>query len=129
MLTLTLDGSRIHDIRSFYDELNRVFMIGEDWRLGQSLDALDDLLHGGYGALHGHDGARVVLSDHRRVREALGLETTREYLRAKLEQPGTFSATLFQERLDRLEAEGGPTYFETVLEIFAEHPRIELVLA
>lgn len=26
-------------------------------------------------------------------------------------------------------AEGGPTYFDTVLEVFADHPRIELVLA
>lgn len=51
--TLTIDGSRIHDIPSFYDEINRVFMTGVDWTLGPSLDALDDLLYGGYGALDG----------------------------------------------------------------------------
>jgi hypothetical protein len=104
-------------------------MAGEDWTLGPSLDALDDLLHGGYGALHGHERARLVLSDHARVREALGLEATRAYLRGKLARPDLFSARVFQERLDRLEAEGGPTYYDTVLEIIAEHPGIELVLA
>ena len=50
MLTLRLDGRLIHDIASFYDEINRVFMAGEDWQLGPSLDALDDMLRGGYGA-------------------------------------------------------------------------------
>jgi RNAse (barnase) inhibitor barstar len=51
---LVLDGSAIHDIAGFYAEINRVFMACEDWQLAPSLDALDDLLYGGYGALAGH---------------------------------------------------------------------------
>jgi hypothetical protein len=58
-LTLRLDGRRITGIPSFYDEVNRVFMADESWTLGPSLDALDDLLYGGYGALHGADRVRV----------------------------------------------------------------------
>lgn len=129
MLTLTLSGSRIRDIPSFYDELNRVFMSGEEWSLGPSLDALDDLLHGGYGALHGHEQARVILTDHALASDALGIATTRQYLLEKLARPDTFSTAVFAQRLARLDAEGGPTYFETVLEIFAEHPGIDLILA
>jgi hypothetical protein len=129
MLTLTLDGSRIHGITSLYDELNRVFMRGEDWTLGPSLDALDDLLHGGYGALNGHERARVVLTAHEHVREALGIDATREYLLGKLARPDLFTQPVFREKLARLEADGGPTYYQTVLEIFAEHPDIELVEA
>ena len=34
---LTLDGTRIHDIPSFYDEINRVFMQGVDWTLSMLL--------------------------------------------------------------------------------------------
>lgn len=128
MLTLHLDGRRVHDIASFYDEINRVFMTGVDWQLGPSLDALDDMLRGGYGALHEVAEARVIWEEHALAASALGIEATREQLLAKLEDP-RFDAAAARRKLERLEAEGGPTYFETVLEVFADHPRIELVLA
>lgn len=128
MLTLRLDGRRIHDIASFYDEINRVFMSGVDWQLGPSLDALDDMLRGGYGALHEVAEARVIWEEHALAASALGTEATRDQLLAKLEDP-RFDAAAARRKLERLEAEGGPTYFETVLEVFADHPRIELVLA
>ncbi|MBP2483340.1 RNAse (barnase) inhibitor barstar [Stenotrophomonas sp. PvP093] len=48
-LILQIEGCTIHDIPSLYAEINRVFMAGEDWQLGPSLDALDDLLHGVHG--------------------------------------------------------------------------------
>lgn len=128
MLTLRLDGRRVHDIASFYDEINRVFMTGVDWQLGPSLDALDDMLRGGYGALHEVAEARVIWEEHALAASALGIEATREQLLAKLENP-RFDAAAARRKLERLEAEGGPTYFETVLEVFADHPRIEMVLA
>ncbi|WP_189654972.1 hypothetical protein [Paracoccus mutanolyticus] len=39
--------------------MNRVFMAAEDWQLGDSLDALNDMLYGGYGALHGAGSVRL----------------------------------------------------------------------
>ena len=42
-ITLIIDGENIHDIFSFFDEINRVFMHSEDWKLGPSLDALNDI--------------------------------------------------------------------------------------
>ena len=128
MLTLRLDGRRIHGIASFYDEINRVFMAEEDWQLGTSLDALDDMLRGGYGALQGAETAQVIWVEHAASAEALGVEVTRAQLLAKLEDP-RFDRAAAQRKLDHLEAEGGPTYFDTVLEVFSAHPRIELILA
>lgn len=129
LLELRLEGSRIRDIPSLYAELDRVLMVGVDWRLGASLDALDDLLHGGFGTLHGHDRARILWADHRVAREALGVAATREQLLGKLARPDVYNAETARLRLAALEAGVGPTYFETVLEVFADHPRIELVLA
>jgi hypothetical protein len=103
-------------------------MTGVDWQLGPSLDALDDMLRGGYGALHEVAEARVIWEEHALAASALGIEATRDQLLAKLEDP-RFDAAAARRKLERLEAEGGPTYFETVLEVFADHPRIELVLA
>jgi RNAse (barnase) inhibitor barstar len=125
--TFTLDGARIHDIPSFYDEINRVFMQEVDWTLGPSLDALDDLLYGGYGALEGDAPATLVWTHFTASREALGVETTREYLLAKLAQPERFNHAHFQRALDALDARTGQTYADIVLEIIAAHPNITLV--
>lgn len=128
MTTFTIEGAAIRDIASLYAELNRVFMGDEDWRLGQSLDALDDLLYGGFGALFGADDVRVVWRDHDVARRALGRDATVTYYREKLTRPDVFDHSHFQRKLDEVEARGGQTYFEIVLEIFAAHPDIALDL-
>ncbi|WP_435166036.1 barstar family protein [Falsirhodobacter sp. 1013] len=124
-LCLVLEGSRIHDIPGFYDEINRVFMAGESWRLGESLDALDDLLHGSYGALHGHATATLLWRDIDLCRHSLGHETTRRWLRGKLTPP--FDNRLIRRQLDALEGGEGRTYFQIIADIFASHPNIRLI--
>ncbi len=125
--SLLLDGTRIHDITSFYDEINRVFMAEGDWTLGPSLDALDDMLYGGYGALDGDAPVTLVWSAFEKNRRDLGVETTRRFLQAKLAHPERFNVAHVQRQLDALEAGIGQTYFEIVLEILAAHPNITLV--
>ena len=123
--SLMIDGARIRDIASFYDEINRVFMVGEDWQLGASLDGLDDMLYGGYGVLRGKSPAIVVWQQMDSSRIALGVEATRAYYFAKLEQPQVFKPGPIQAALARL-GQGGPTYFDLVMQVFADHPNITL---
>ena len=125
-LSLTLDGAAITDIPSFYDEINRVFMAGEDWQLGASLDALDDLLYGGFGVLHAVDRVVLVWTDIERSRLALGIEATRRHYLDKLTQPTRFDTERIAADLAALERGDGPTYFDIILEIIAGHPQIEL---
>lgn len=124
---LHIEGASINDIASLYVEINRVFMADEDWQLGASLDALDDLLHGGYGALAGHATATVVWRDIAHSREALGRETTRAWLQSKLDQGGRFNGPAIHAQLTALALGQGQTYFEIVMEIFGSHPQITLV--
>ncbi|HAV72836.1 MAG TPA: ribonuclease inhibitor [Stenotrophomonas sp.] len=124
--TLVLDGSAIHDIPSFYAELNRVFMASEDWQLAPSLDALDDLLYGGYGALAGHASATVHWTHIAHSRAALGVAATRAWLQEKLAQPGTFNAARIGAQLHALERGGGQTYFDIIMDVFAAHPTLQL---
>lgn len=126
--TFHLDGARVDSIATFYAELDRVLMTGEDWTLGQSLDALDDLLHGGFGAVQGAGRVTVVWHGFARSRDALGFAATRTYYLAKLADPQVFDAERFRRRLADLEAGRGKTYAELVLEVFAGHPEVELVL-
>lgn len=124
--TLIIEGQTIHDIPSFYDEINRVFMADEDWKLGQSLDALDDMLYGGYGALQG--GATVILiwRQMEKNREDLGLEATRGHYRRKLEHPERFNIERIRSDLEALERGDGPTFFDIVQQIIADHHNIDL---
>jgi RNAse (barnase) inhibitor barstar len=123
---LTVHGTAVHDIPSFYDEINRVFMTGVDWQLGHSLDALDDMLYGGYGALDGDAPVTLVWTDFERSRRALGAEATRAWLQDKLDTPGRYDKARIRRDLDALEDGSGPTFFELVLDIIAAHPNITL---
>ncbi|RWZ58455.1 ribonuclease inhibitor [Labedella populi] len=127
-VSLQLDGGRITGIESFYDEVNRVFMAGETWTLAASLDALDDLLRGGYGTLHGVDTARLGWTDSESSRRALGREATIAYYAAKLDNPA-YDGARARSAIAELEAGRGQTYADIVIEIFAGHPAIELVLS
>ena len=125
--TLTLVGADIHDIPSLYDEINRVFMAGEDWTLGPSLDALDDMLYGGFGAIDGDEPVTLVWTDFERMGCVLGLQTTRAFLQQKLDRPEVFNTAQIRRQLDALERGEGQTYLEIVLEIIAGHANIELL--
>jgi len=50
-MEIVINGKNITDIGSFYEEVNSLFMQGENWNIGESLDAFDDLLYGGFGIL------------------------------------------------------------------------------
>lgn len=126
---IEIDGSAVHGIPSLYAELNRVLMPDEDWTLGESLDALDDLLYGGFGVLHGAEPVRVIWRDSAIARAALGPEATRAYYRAKLERPDVYAAPVARRALEALEAGEGETYFALVTRVFRDHANIDLVLA
>lgn len=128
-LVLTIDASRFHEISAFYDEINRVFMAAEEWRLGDSLDALDDMMRGGYGALKGIESAEIRWAGYAKSRVDLGHDTTRRWLREKLEHPERFNARHIADQLARLERGEGQTYFEIVIAILRSNPRVTLVPA
>ena len=124
---ITIDGGSIRDISTFYTEINSVFMHEETWEIAQSLDAFDDLLYGGYGAINGNEPVRLIWSNIEVSLVALGYETTKSYYMRKLEQPAVFNTVMFQEKLDALDAGVGETYFDIIIGIIASHPNIELV--
>ncbi|KQS34360.1 ribonuclease inhibitor [Dyadobacter sp. Leaf189] len=123
---IVIDGNAIHDIPSFYEEINRVFMKDENWILGASLDAFSDLLFGAFGEIKGDEPVELIWINQRRSREKLGFETTLAYYTEKLAPDSPFNKTLFAEKRRALECGEGQTYFEIILEIIAEHPNITL---
>lgn len=125
-MQLVINGSSVEDIASFYDEINRVFMADENWKIGPSLDAFDDLLYGGFGAIRNAERVEVVWQDIEKSRAALGYEATKAYFLEKLKPGSPFNKVLFEEKLAALENGTGETYFDTIMHIIAEHKNIAL---
>ncbi|SEW51487.1 barstar family protein [Chitinophaga arvensicola] len=123
---ITIDGNRITSITSFYEEINRVFMTGEDWQLGNSLDAFNDLLYGGFGAIKSDEPVTLLWHNMDKSRQALGHAATRQYYEEKLLPESPFNKEHFREKLDELDRGEGQTYFDILLEIIADHPNIRL---
>ncbi|MCE7063116.1 barstar family protein [Dyadobacter sp. CY343] len=126
MMQLVINGSLVEDIASFYDEINRVFMADENWKIGPSLDAFDDLLYGGFGVIRNAERVEVVWQDIEKSRAALGYEATKAYFLEKLKPGSQFNSVLFEAKLAALENGTGETYFDTILNIIAEHKNITL---
>lgn len=124
--TLTIEGRAVHDIATFYDEINRVFMPKEDWKLGQSLDALDDLLYGGFGAIEGQEPVTLVWRDIERSKTALGHDATLDFYLTKLARREIFDRAWTEKKIADLESGNGATYFEIILDIISAHRNIEL---
>lgn len=129
MKTLPLDGSRIHRIPDFYDQLNVLMERDKTYLLAPSLDALNDALY--ELSPHGVPTPTVEFQwiDHELSREALGYKTTMEWLQEKANRPRTFNQNVISQQISDLKNGVGKTYFEIILEIFADHPHIKLVLA
>ena len=123
---IILNGKAVSDIDSFYEEVNRVFMSDEDWEIGNSLDALNDLLYGGFGAIKGNEPVKLIWEDIDVSKSSLGYETTRAYYEQKLKPDSIFNKTLFREKLKVLEEGTGETYFDIIMTIISEHTNIEL---
>ncbi|WP_078671608.1 barstar family protein [Chitinophaga eiseniae] len=124
-----IEGSRINTITDFYTEINRLFMAGEDWKLGNSLDGFNDLLHGGFGAIAGEEAIVLVWKDIAHSKAALGVDATRKYYEEKLLPDSPFNQRHFKEKLTELNMGGGQTYFDILMEIIADHPNIRIVTA
>ncbi|HAD78275.1 barstar family protein [Empedobacter falsenii] len=124
---IQIDGYKIQDLTSLYKEFNDKLMPNEDWELGESLDALDDLLYGGFGEINGNEAVRFVWTDFERMRELFGYNFTLNFYQNKLQYPEVFNIDLIQNSIDELQNGNGKTYFEIILEIVESHSNIELV--
>lgn len=125
MLTeYTLEGTKIQSLQDFYDEVERVLIPGAEW--GRNLDALNDILYGGFGTPEGD--FKLVWKNSSFSKDKLGYSETANWIRDKMDKIHPSNITDFQERLDQMNKGEGKTLFDEILEIIKSHPNIELVL-
>lgn len=102
-------------------------MTNEDWKIGESLDALNDLFYGGFGLIDGGEPIELTWTNFEQNKNLFGYDFTMEFYQEKLKQPKVFSTKIIQQNISALENGTGLTYFEMILEIIAEHKNITLI--
>ena len=127
MKKITIEGKNINNIETFYEELNRVFMSHENWKIAQSLDAFNDLLYGSFGEIKGKEKIQLIWKDIEQNQKSLGFQPTLEFYQNKLKSPEIFNRKFVLSKIDELHNGVGFTFFEIVLEIIANHDNIMLI--
>lgn len=109
--TYVIDGNKVTTWPELVKSINS-FIPDSDWQ-GNSLDALDDILYGGYGT---PNSFVVIWKASDISHQSLGYEATKDYYKQLPE-------------FEQLYQEGHiKTLFDTVVDIFKNHDNIELRL-
>ena len=90
MKKIIIEGKNINNIETFYEEVNRVFMLHENWKIAQSLDAFNDMLYGSFGEIKGKEKIQLIWKDMEQNQKSLGFQTTLEFYQNKLKSPENF---------------------------------------
>ena len=127
MKKIIIEGKNINNIETFYEEVNRVFMSQENWKIAQSLDAFNDLLYGSFGEIKGKEKIQLIWKDIEQNQKSLGFQTTLEFYQNKLKSPEIFNRKFVLSKIDELHNGVGLTFFEIILEIITDHENIILI--
>jgi RNAse (barnase) inhibitor barstar len=112
-----LDGRRISSLEGFYDEFERVVLSGAPW--GRNLDALDDVLRGGFGTPEA--GFEIVWRRSGLSRRVLGHEATVRYLKSLRARVSPDGAADLASRIADAQRGRGATLFEEIVAIIRDH--------
>ncbi len=113
---LVVDGSRFDDLDGFAREFSRL-LSGYVWH--GNLDALNDVLRGGFGTPDGGWVLRWTASETSRT--ALGHPETARRLERLLPGVDPSNRAAFTARLDAARRGEGPTLFDEIVAIVREH--------
>ena len=112
-----INGARINDLESFYDEVEKALIPDAVW--GRNLNAFNDILRGGFGTPDG--GFVLVWKHHKLSRERLGRQYTLRSMKQMLGSPYAESVAFAREKIIELRSGGGTTEFERLVEIIRIH--------
>jgi RNAse (barnase) inhibitor barstar len=112
-----IDGSRITSLETFYDEITRVVVPGYPW--GRNLDALNDILRGGFGTPD--EGFTLRWSKSAFSSKTLGYAETVRQLEIRLGRCHPSNRDDVRRKIADASASVGPTVFDWLIEIIEDH--------
>lgn len=73
---VVIDGNNFSDLEGFYNEIDNVLTKDLDWQTGHNLNALNDLLRGGFGVYEYEEPVKIIWINFPKSRQDLGEQLT-----------------------------------------------------
>jgi myo-inositol-1(or 4)-monophosphatase len=112
-----IDGENFSTLDEFYDEISRVLVPGVEW--GRNLNALNDILRGGFGTPE--SGFLLRWKNSTLSRTRLGYAETVRQLEQQIERCHPSNKAFIEHDLNLAHAGRGSTVFDWLIEIFQVH--------
>jgi len=124
---IIIDGNNFNTLDGFYDEVVRVMTKDLNWDVGRNLDALNDILSGGFGVFKFEEQVNLVWKNSNKSKNDLGYLETVKYLEKRLIKCHSSNTQQIEKEL--LNAKNGKdqTIFERIIEIINTHNHIQLI--
>ncbi len=115
---IEIEGDNISGIKSLIEEFNiRMF---DKFRWNGSLDALNDLLRGGFGNIADCNFI-LVWKNHQYSKLHLGHDAMLEWLEITKESAHPSNQSEVEKRIEAAKNKAGETYFDLIIEIIKDH--------
>ena len=116
---IILEGSRFDTLEGFYKEAARVLTNKPGFTPGRSLDALADLLGGGFGVHGAGEPITLVWKDSAKSRKDLGYRAAQRHYKAQLAAHPEREKLLLP-KLRAAKKHKGPTLFDRILAVMQD---------
>jgi len=116
-ITYEIDGYDFDTLDGFFETISNVLVPGVSW--GKNLDALNDILSGGFGTPE--DGFVLKWKNSEVSRVRLGFPETIKWLHKKLEKCHPSNRDYIEKDIVAAENGKGSTLFEIIIEIIHTH--------
>ncbi len=123
--TITINGNNFSGLEIFYNEIDHVLTKDLDWQTGHNLDALNDLLRGGFGVYNYEEPILLVWKNIAKSKSDLGFEATKRYFEQNMAN-NKANTQFWIDKLKELTNANGQTLFEIIVSIISRHEHIEL---
>ena len=114
MKNIEINGERFSSLKEFYDEIERQFTRGLDWKIERNLDAFDDVLEGGFGMYDYEEEIEINWINSDKSRLILGYDETTKYLQRKLKNCHPTNKKHIKKELESSKKRVGNTLFEVI---------------
>jgi RNAse (barnase) inhibitor barstar len=112
-----IDGTLFATLDQFFEEVGRTLIPQVQW--GHNLNALNDILRGGFGTPEG--GFILRWKNSQVSRERLGYPLTVRHLEKQLKTCHASTRDLVRRDLEQARIGVGPTVFDWLVEIIRDH--------
>ena len=115
-----LNGESFSDLDGFYSAIGRLLAPEAGFSVGHNLDALADILYGGFGGHKPGEPIEIVWQSSEKSRRDLGYEATARALRWRLSVCDPRSREQLINRLAAAESETGDTVFDRIVSVITD---------